>query len=336
MSTDEGRRLVGIGLQSDKSADEYAALAELAERHGFDVLSVFGDLMYQPPFFPLLVAARHTRRIRLGSACLNPFTMHPVEIAGQVAALDLASNGRAYLGLARGTWLDQIAVPQARPLRRITETVDVVRLLLSRDDGGFQGREFTVAPGTALRYTPVRADVPVLVGTWGQQTARTAAAFASEIKVGGSANPAMAKTMRAWLDDAAPAGRAGDQVGVVLGAVTVVDEDGALARRVARTEVAMYLAVVAALDPNVDIDPELLSRIQQHVARHEHDLAGALIGGDLLDLFAFSGTPEHVAAQAAAVFDAGATRVEFGTPHGLNPAGGVDLLGRRVLPLLRG
>ncbi|MFG1761189.1 LLM class flavin-dependent oxidoreductase [Micromonospora echinofusca] len=334
MSTDDGRRLVGIGLQSDKSADEYAALAELAERHGFDVLSVFGDLMYQPPFFPLLVAARHTRRIRLGSACLNPFTMHPVEIAGQVAALDLASNGRAYLGLARGTWLDQVGVAQARPLRRIAETVEVVRLLLSRDDRGFAGREFTVAPGTALRYAPVRADVPVLVGTWGQQTARTAAAFASEIKVGGSANPAMAKTMRAWLDDATPAGR--DQVGVVIGAVTVVDEDGALARRVARTEVAMYLAVVAALDPNVDIDPELLARIQRHVARQEHDAAGALIGGDLLDLFAFSGTPEHVAAQAAAVFDAGATRVEFGTPHGLTPTGGVDLLGRRVLPLLRG
>ncbi|WP_208815573.1 LLM class flavin-dependent oxidoreductase [Micromonospora echinofusca] len=333
MST--GERLLGIGLQSDKSADEYADLAELAERHGFDVLSVFGDLMYQPPIFPLLVAARHTRRIRLGAACLNPFTLHPVEIAGQIAALDLASHGRAYLGLARGTWLDRVGVPQARPLRRIAETVEVVRLLLAGDDGGFQGREFTVAPGTLLRYAPTRPDVPVLVGTWGQQTARAAAAFASEVKVGGSANPAMAKTMRAWLDEAAPAGRTGG-TGVVLGAVTVVDEDGALARRVARTEVAMYLAVVASLDPTIDIDPELLARIQRHVNRREDDLAGALIGDDLLDLFAFSGSPEQVAAQAAAVFDAGASRVEFGTPHGLTPYGGIDLLGRRVLPLLRG
>ncbi|WCN79238.1 LLM class flavin-dependent oxidoreductase [Micromonospora sp. LH3U1] len=326
--------LVGIGLQSDKSADEYAELAELTERHGFDVLSVFGDLMYQPPIFPLLVAARHTRRIRLGAACLNPFTMHPVEVAGQVAALDLASHGRAYLGLARGTWLNEVGVPQVRPIRRIVETVDVVRLLLAGDDSGYQGGEFTVAPGTSLRYTPARADVPVLVGTWGRQTARAAAGFASEVKVGGSANPAMARTMRAWLDDAAPVER--DRTGVVLGAVTVVDEDGVLARRVARREVAMYLAVVAALDPTIEVDPELLARIQQHVGRREDDLAGALIGDDLLDLFAFSGTPEHVAAQAAAVFDAGATRVEFGTPHGLTPHHGIDLLGRRVLPLLHG
>ncbi|MFC3502187.1 LLM class flavin-dependent oxidoreductase [Micromonospora krabiensis] len=324
---------VGLGLQSDKSADEYAELAELAERHGFDVLSVFGDLMYQPPLFPLLVAARHTRRIRLGAACLNPFTLHPVEVAGQVAALDLASHGRAYLGLARGTWLDQVGVPQARPLRRIAETVDVVRLLLAGDDSGYQGREFTVAPGTRLRYTPARPNVPVLVGTWGQRTAGSAAAYAAEVKVGGSANPAMAATMRGWLDEAA---RGSGRTGVVLGAVTVVDEDGALARRVARREVAMYVAVVAALDPTVEVDPELLARIQQHVGRREDDLAGALIGDDLLDLFAFSGTPEHVAEQAAAVLDAGASRVEFGTPHGLTPRDGIDLLGRRVLPLLRG
>jgi hypothetical protein len=39
------------------------------------------------------------------------------------------------------------------------------------------------------------------------------------------------------------------QVKVVLGAVTVVDSDGAAARRLARTEVAKYLAVVAELGP---------------------------------------------------------------------------------------
>ncbi|WP_144122946.1 LLM class flavin-dependent oxidoreductase [Catellatospora sichuanensis] len=330
------QRLIGLGVQSDKTAGEYAAIAELAEQHGFDVLSVFGDLMYQPPIFPLLVAAQHTRRIKLGPACLNPYTMHPAEIAGQAAALDIASGGRAYLGLARGTWLDQVGVPQARPLRRLRETVDVVNLLLGQDPAGYTGRELTIAAGTALRYTPLRPRVPLLIGTWGQKTAELAAAVADDIKVGGSANPAMAKTMRAWVDTAAAAaGRSPADVGVTLGAVTVVDEDGAAARRLARTEVAMYIAVVADLDPTVEIDPELLTRVQQHVARGEHDAAGALISGDLLDLFAFSGTPEQVAAQADAVFAAGASRVEFGTPHGLTPMSGVDLLGRRVLPALR-
>jgi 5,10-methylenetetrahydromethanopterin reductase len=55
----------------------------------------------------------------------------------------------------------------------------------------------------------------------------------------------------------------------------------------------------------------------------------------VLDRFAFSGTPEQVAAQARAVIEAGAGRIDFGTPHGLTGADGVRLLGTRVLPLLR-
>jgi len=42
-----------------------------------------------------------------------------------------------------------------------------------------------------------------------------------------------------------------------------------------------------------------------------------------------------VAAQAQALIDAGVSRVEFGTPHGLTDASGVDLLGSEVLPALR-
>ncbi|MEE3920510.1 LLM class flavin-dependent oxidoreductase [Micromonospora sp. BRA006-A] len=93
---------IGLGLQSDKPAGAYARLARAAEAHGLDVLTVFGDLMYQPPIFPLLEIAQATERVRLGAACLNPYSMAPYEIAGQLAALDLASHGRAYLGLARG------------------------------------------------------------------------------------------------------------------------------------------------------------------------------------------------------------------------------------------
>ena len=56
---------------------------------------------------------------------------------------------------------------------------------------------------------------------------------------------------------------------------------------------------------------------------------------DLLDRFAFSGTPEQIVRQAEALFAAGASRIEFGTPHGFTDAAGVRLLGKRVLPALR-
>ena len=101
---------LSLGLQSDKRPDEYVALARTAEEGGLDAVSVYHDLFFQPAIAPLLLMARETERVRLGPAALNPYTLHPVEIAGQIAALDFVSNGRAYLGLVQGAWLDRLGL----------------------------------------------------------------------------------------------------------------------------------------------------------------------------------------------------------------------------------
>jgi 5,10-methylenetetrahydromethanopterin reductase len=334
---------VTLALQSDKTAEDYARLAVLAETAGFDGVSVFNDLGYQPPLFALLTMARVTHRLRLGAACLNPYLLHPVEIAGQVAALDLASGGRAYLGLARGAWLERVGVRQDRPLTTLREAIEVIGRLLRGDDSAYAGEVFSLAAGTRLHYRPHRGRVDVLLGGWGPRVAGLAAECAEEVKLGGSTNPDMVRVMKGWLaaapgvrSDGRSAGRSvGRSVGVVAGAVTVVDEDRAAARRRARAEVAMYLDVVAALDPTVEMPPGLLDRLRDLVAVGDHEAAGALVPDDLLDRFSFAGTPEDVAAQAARLFEAGASRVEFGTPHGLVDDRGVELLGSQVLPRLK-
>src|SRR6187551_4030275 len=101
--------------------EEYEALARRAEAAGVDVLSVYHDLLDQPAIGPLLLMARVTERVRLGPAALNPFTLHPYEIAGQIATLDTVSRGRAYLGLAKGAWLDRLGIDEPRPLAALRE-----------------------------------------------------------------------------------------------------------------------------------------------------------------------------------------------------------------------
>jgi 5,10-methylenetetrahydromethanopterin reductase len=278
------------------------ALARQAEAGGFDVVSVYHDLLFQPAIFPLLTIAAATSRVRLGPAALNPSTLHPVELAGQAAALDLASGGRAYLGLVAGAWLDRLGLDERAPVARMREAVEVVRRLLAGDRSGFAGSHFTLAAGAGLEYEPARTRVPLMIGTWKPRMAALAGEVADEVKIGGSANPDMVRLMREWIGN--------DGVGIVAGAVTVVDEDGDAARERARREVEMYLDVVGGLDPTIDGPPPL-------------------------DRFTIAGTPEEVAAHARRLFDAGARRVEFGTPTGLTTPRGVDLLCERVLPLLR-
>ena len=97
----------------------------------------------------------------------------------------------------------------------------------------------------------------------------------------------------------------------------------------------MYIDVVGARDPTAPLEPELLRRIGTLVAAGDHAAAGALIPDDVLSRFAFAGTPADVAAQAEAVLDAGALRVDFGTPHGIDERRGVELLCREVVPRLK-
>jgi 5,10-methylenetetrahydromethanopterin reductase len=300
-------REVGLGLQSDKRPGDYTVLARIAEDAGFDVVTVFNDLFSLPALPALLEIARATERVRVGPSCLNPFTVHPVEIAGQTAALDLESNGRAFLGLAAGAWLDRLGLDSSGSLTAIRETWEIVRRLLAGDDSGFAGERFSLQAGSTLAYEPHRRDVPLLVGTWSPRLTAFAGAHAAELKLGGCANPAMVRLTRERLGSS--------DTRIVVGAVTVVDELDAVARAHARREVALYLPVVARRDPTVELD-----------------LSAPEISDDVLDLFAFAGSPARIVEHAEALFEAGADRVEFGTPHGVDERRGVELLSSQVLP----
>jgi 5,10-methylenetetrahydromethanopterin reductase len=316
-----GTREAGLALQTDKRPGEYAALARAAEEAGFAVVTTYADLWFQPSLPALLEIAAATERVRVGPSCLNALTLHPVEIAGQTAALDRASRGRAFLGLAAGAWLDALGFDRSGRATAVREAWAIVRRLLAGDTDGFAGDRFSLPPGARLRYPVERREVPLLVGTWSRKLAAFAGEQAAELKVGGSANPDLVPVMRERVGD--------DGVGLVFGAVTVVDEDGERARDLARREVALYLPVVAHRDVTARLEPELLERLRAGGAR-----GASLVPDDVLHRFAFAGTPAEVAEHAEAVLEAGARRVDFGTPHGIDERRGVELLCRAVLPRL--
>lgn len=291
----------GLGVQTDKPLEEYARIARQAEELGFDVVTAYADLLYQPPLPALLAMAGATERVRLGVSAHNPFTQHPYELAGQVAMLDHASSGRAFLGLAHGSWLDALRLDTRRPVTAMRDTVEIVRRLLRGDESGYAGERWSLEPGTVLRYDVRRAQVPLLIGTWAPRLAAYAGEVADELKVGGSANPDFVPVIRGRIGN--------DRVGIVVGAVTVVDDDGERARAAARAEVSMYLDVVGKLDPT---------------------LREGLTDDELLDRFAFAGTVDQVAAQVERLREAGVQRVDFGTPHGSPPERGRELLGEIV------
>ena len=329
------RGSVSIAFQTDKPLSAYGSLAKTVEDYGFAGVSVYNDMLYQPAWLPLLEIARHSTRVRIGPAAVNPFTCHPINIAGNIALLDEASHGRAYLGLARGAWLDFVGLHPQRPITALREAFGCIRHLLSQSTEPYRGQVFSLAGGEALRWKVHRPGLPFLLGTWGPKTLAACIQDIEEVKLGGTTNPTAVSQARVTIaESAVQAGRQADEIGLVVGAVTVVDTDGKAARDLARREAALYLPIIAALDHSLAIEPELLARLKAATDAYNFERAGSYISDDLLQRLAFAGTPDQVASQAAALFEAGARRVEFGTPHGLTTAQGLRLLGEQVLPAL--
>ncbi|MBN1285323.1 MAG: LLM class flavin-dependent oxidoreductase [Anaerolineae bacterium] len=319
---------ISIAFQTDKTPAQYIALAKLVDQYAFDRVSVYCDAPYHPSYGPLLLMAPHLTRARLGPAAVSPFRIAPVDIAANTALLAGLARGGVYIGVARGAWLEDhgIASP-ARPVQAIREALDIVRYLLEGRTGGCEGEFFRLAPHVRAPYPLPEAGIPVMIGTWGPKLAALAGRIADEVKIGGSANPDMAPVMRRYINN--------DAVGVAMGAVTVVDEDRDRARQAARRAAALYLPVVAPLDPTAPVEPALLACMAGHTNRGELDAAARLISDELLDRFAFAGDTDDIIRQAGALFDAGVSRVEFGTPHGLDAAKGIRILGGRVIPVLK-
>ena len=129
---------------------------------------------------------------------------------------------------------------------------------------------------------------------------------ADELKLGGCANPDLVPVARGWLDN--------PEVRVVVGAVSVVDEDGDWARERARVAVEPYLDVVAHLDPTLELAPGEAPPLER---------------------FCIAGTPEEVAERVLDALGRRRRPRRAGTPQGRTPLAGVDLVCERVLPLLR-
>jgi 5,10-methylenetetrahydromethanopterin reductase len=75
-----------------------------------------------------------------------------------------------------------------------------------------------------------------------------------------------------------------------------------------------------------------VKRIAEPARRGDYATVADLIPDSALDRLAFAGTPRDIAHQVEQLASAGVSRVEFGTPHGLDSREGIRLLGEQVLP----
>ena len=112
-------------------------------------------------FVTLGALARVTERIGLGTGIVNIYSRTPALLAMAALTLDEISGGRAVLGL--GTSGQRVVegwhgVPMARPLRRLRETTEAVRGIVSGSRRGYTGETLHIAPGFAVARPSAPSD----------------------------------------------------------------------------------------------------------------------------------------------------------------------------------
>src|SRR2546429_1491286 len=126
------------------------ALAERAERLGFDSIWVGDSLLARPRHEPLtLLAAVAARvpRVHIGTAVLLPALRNPVLLAHQVATLDQISEGRLILGVGIASDMPNIraeftaaGVPFEKRVGRLLEGLRLSRELWTGKPVSWDGR----------------------------------------------------------------------------------------------------------------------------------------------------------------------------------------------------
>lgn len=317
---------VAIGYHTLSSPEQsgFSAVANLvAEAERLGVHTVWSaEAWGGDAFTPLAYIAARTSTIRLATGIAQVTARTPVMTAMTAMELDEISGGRMVLGL--GVSGPQVVeglhgVPYARPLERLRETVDVVRMAFRGEKLVYEGRQ-TVVPlpggqGKALRLsiTP-HPHIPIHLAVLGpvglEYTGATAQGWVGTCFVPEHAD--------LYLDPirsgAAKAGRSFSEIEILANATVAITDD--VERLYASRRKALAFQISAMGSPTTNFYFEAYARMgygEPCTAVRDAWLAGdrqracALVPQELVEGTSILGTEAMVRERIRAYRDSGVT-----------------------------
>jgi F420-dependent oxidoreductase-like protein len=178
-------------------------------------------------FTILTELAAHTHRIHLGTGIINVFSRSPALIAMSAATLDEISGGRFRLGLGTSgarVIEDFHGIKFHKPLTRLKETIQIIRLLLQGERVDFSGECFELRR-FKLGFKPIRSDLAIYVAALTPRSLRQ-----------------LGEVADGWLPTHWPRARFEDGLAQIRAGAEVLGRD------VTRIEVAPFVNVVVTGD----------------------------------------------------------------------------------------
>ncbi len=326
-----------LRFNNDLTLPEYVTLAQLAELYGFDQFWVSNDLFLRSAPVILSTAAAATHQIEIGTCILNPYTIHPSEIAMLAATLDELSGCRFNLGLAAGAadflkWLD---LSHGQPLAAMRETITAIRALLAGERAEIEGKFLRWSGEAYLRFEAPRV-TPIYLGAMGPGMLRLAGELADGVlpllfppEHYFGVKPYLVEGSQQRSDTLPPLDFAACMW-------VSLAEDKAAARQALAEKVAYYGHTLGSLIlERLGLTREDFEPIEQAVMVEKNmNKACSLVDERMLQI-GVVGRPEDLIARLEPLVEAGANHLSFGPPLGPNRLAAIKLLGEHVIPHFR-
>lgn len=316
-----------LRLNDDLPVGEYVRLARAAEAAGFDQFWVSHDLFLRSAPVILAAVAAATERIAIGTCVLNPYTLHPSEIAMAAATLDELSGGRFNLGIAAGAakFLKWINLAHDQPLASTRRAIAAINALL-------EGRPVEGwLPEAYLRF-PARR-VPVYLGALGPGMLRLAGELADGV-LPLLFPPEHYETVLPFIREGAErAGRALEALDVAACVWCSVSEDRVAAEAALRDKIAYYGHALSPLIwGRLGVTQQDFRPIERALMSERNPAKARALVDERMLRIGIVGTPEDLIARLEGLVALGVSHLSFGPPLGPDPLAAVEAIGRVVIP----
>lgn len=217
--------------------------AKAAERAGFAFISV-AESFYRDGSALATAIACNTTTIKLGSSVFPIYTRTPFQLAMSLATLDEVSKGRVgYIGLGIGYRYrteGYFGVKIERPLERMREYVQIIRLLLSGQDASYTGKFFQFQGFPKLVQRPLQ--VPIYFGSSGPRMLELAGEIADGVILNSIATPEHIQYAKGMIrKGASKADRDPARITIASSVIYSVSDDLEEAALAAKEDLLFYL-----------------------------------------------------------------------------------------------
>lgn len=326
---------LSLRCNNDLTTAEFVELAVAAETAGIDQIWVSDDLFFRSATVMLTVAAGRTDTIRLGTGIVNPYTIHPAEMAMFVRSLAEVSGGRALLGVAAGAedFLSWIGIERTRPLSTVRDAITGLRCLL---DGRTDLRPAGWQPDSRMRFgAELEGTIGLYVGAMSPKMLRLSGELADGVLPLLFPPERYGEARAHVLDGVSAAGRSPDEVDVAACVWCSIDSDRGDARAALARKIAYYGASFSphVLD-GIGLCADDLMPARAAIDAGRADDAVRLLPSDALQL-GIAGDADDVVQRLCALMELGAKHISFGPPLGPDPMAAIDILRTQIIPELR-